>query len=306
MNEPPDQTAEFRAASLLSPGGMTVAQCSRKRSSCSRRAVSVSQKMTPLLLEVLAQRVVDDLALVLGAHAREVLLLGLGDAQAVERVLDVGRDVVPVGALLLRRADEVEDVLEVDLVQVAAPGGHGLALEDLERAEAELQHPLGLALEERDLADDVRVEAALGLEHVVGRVVPAELVLAEIDVGRLDCGHGPSPVAVTHVGLSKGYAHCRNDVDVARRRSSPAVAAGVRVHQTSRCRPSGREGGRRRGALHDRAFPGRPASRARSRSRAGPWRRRARRWRARRVPRSPARGDGPSSAARRRPPRARR
>ncbi len=47
MNEPPDQTAEFSAASLLSPGGMTVAQCSWKRSSCSRSAVSVSQKITP-------------------------------------------------------------------------------------------------------------------------------------------------------------------------------------------------------------------------------------------------------------------
>jgi hypothetical protein len=47
MKEPPDQTAEFSAASLLSPGGMTVAQCSLKMSSCSRRAVSVSQKMTP-------------------------------------------------------------------------------------------------------------------------------------------------------------------------------------------------------------------------------------------------------------------
>ena len=49
MNDPPDQTAEFSAASLLSPGGITVAQCSRKRSSCSRRAVSVSQKMTPFV-----------------------------------------------------------------------------------------------------------------------------------------------------------------------------------------------------------------------------------------------------------------
>ncbi len=47
MNDPPDHTAEFSAAKVLSPGGMTVAQCSRKRSGCSRSAVSVSQKMTP-------------------------------------------------------------------------------------------------------------------------------------------------------------------------------------------------------------------------------------------------------------------
>ena len=48
-----------------------------------------------LLLEVLADLVVDDLGLVLGADAGEELALGLGDAEAVERVLDVVGDVVP-------------------------------------------------------------------------------------------------------------------------------------------------------------------------------------------------------------------
>ena len=38
-----------------------------------------------LLLEVLADLVVDDLGLVLGADAGEELALGLGDAQPVER-----------------------------------------------------------------------------------------------------------------------------------------------------------------------------------------------------------------------------
>ena len=47
MNEPPDQTAVFSAANLLSPDGITEPKYSWKISGCSFRAVSVSRKMTP-------------------------------------------------------------------------------------------------------------------------------------------------------------------------------------------------------------------------------------------------------------------
>jgi hypothetical protein len=47
--EPPDHTAEFRAANLLSFGGMIVPKYSLTRSSCSRSAVSMSVKITPIL-----------------------------------------------------------------------------------------------------------------------------------------------------------------------------------------------------------------------------------------------------------------
>ena len=178
MNEPPDQTAEFSAANLLSPGGMTVAEVlAEELRVLAQRRVAVAEDHA-LVLEVLLDRVVDDLALVLRRDAGEELPLRLGDAEPVEGVLDVLGDVVPVAPLLIRRADEVEDVLEVDLGEVAAPVRHGLALEDLERAQPELEHPLRLVLQEGDLPHDVRVEAPLGLEHVVRRVVPAKLVLA--------------------------------------------------------------------------------------------------------------------------------
>ena len=49
MNDPPDQTAEFNAANLLSVGGITFAKCSRKISSFSRKAESVSLKTIPIL-----------------------------------------------------------------------------------------------------------------------------------------------------------------------------------------------------------------------------------------------------------------
>ena len=47
-NEPPDHTAEFIAANLLSCGGMTVAKCSRKSSGCFLSPSSIESKMTPL------------------------------------------------------------------------------------------------------------------------------------------------------------------------------------------------------------------------------------------------------------------
>ena len=61
MNEPPDHTAVFSAANLLSPAGITEAKYSRKISSCSRSAGVGVEEEDALLLQVLADLVVDDL-----------------------------------------------------------------------------------------------------------------------------------------------------------------------------------------------------------------------------------------------------
>ena len=90
-----------------------------------------------LLLEVLADLVVDDLGLVLGADAGEELALGLRDAQLVERVLDVVRDVVPRLRGLLGRAHEVVDVVVVDL------GQHGRAPRRLRARRGSARAPSG-------------------------------------------------------------------------------------------------------------------------------------------------------------------
>ena len=47
MNEPPDHTAEFNVANLLSVAGTTEAKYSLNSSSFSRKALSVSLKMIP-------------------------------------------------------------------------------------------------------------------------------------------------------------------------------------------------------------------------------------------------------------------
>lgn len=141
-----------------------------------------------LLLQVLADLVVDDLGLVLGGDARdEAVALGLGDAELLVGVLDVVGQLVPGGGLLLGRPDEVLDVVEVDAREVCAPRRHRLALEEREALEAVLEHPLGLALEVRDVGDDLgRDAAARGGAGSVG-VGPAELVLSQaVQLGAVD------------------------------------------------------------------------------------------------------------------------
>ena len=99
-----------------------------------------------LLLQIFAEAVVDDLRFVLRADAGQELALGLGDAELVEGVLDVGRHVVPGLALAVGRLHVVMDVVEIEVTQVAAPARGRLLPEDVEGLEAEVAHPPGLVL----------------------------------------------------------------------------------------------------------------------------------------------------------------
>ena len=135
------------------------------------------EKDDALLLEVLADVVVDDLGVILPADAGEVLLLRLGDAELVVRAPDVVRHVVPALDRLVRGRDVVVDVLEVDSRQVGAPLRHRSRLEMAVRLEAQLRHPRGLALETTDLLDDLSRQALAGdVQRRRLGVVPAELV----------------------------------------------------------------------------------------------------------------------------------
>ena len=147
------------------------------------------QEEDALVLQLLLELVVDDLGLVLGADAGEVLLLGLGDPELVPGVLDVRRQVFPGVGLVLGRADVIEDVVEVDLRDVAAPFGQRARQEVLERLEAELAHPLRLVLVLGDRVDELVREATAGLEEVVLGVVEAVLVLVRDLADDFGLGH---------------------------------------------------------------------------------------------------------------------
>ena len=175
---------------MLSFCGMIVPKYCLKSSSCSRSAGVGVEEDHALLLEVLLQLVVDDLRLVLRADAGEVLLLGLGDPQLVPGVLDVGGEVLPRVRLILGRLDVVEDVVEVDLAEIAAPLGHRAGIEIVEALVPELAHPVRLVLVRRDRVHELVRDAAPRLEEVVlgdgeavlDRVVGAD-PLDDLDLG---------------------------------------------------------------------------------------------------------------------------
>ena len=133
------------------------------------------------LRQLLAHRVVDDLGVVLRADAGEELALRLGDAELLERRLDLLRDVVPGLLLALGRLAVVDDLVEVDVVEPPAPGRHLPLQEVVVRPQPELEHPGRLVLEPADLLDRLARQPALGLAQVDDVVVEGELVALVLD-----------------------------------------------------------------------------------------------------------------------------
>ena len=176
MNDPPDQTAEFKRGELVVGGRDDRAEILAEQVRIlAHGRVGVGEDHA-LLGQVLAERAVDDLALVLGLHAGEELLLGLGNPQLVEGVLDLRRHVFPGVALAVGGLEIIEHVLEID-VDPPAPQRHRLGIEDIQALEAKLPHPRRLALHCRDFLDDLPVQSLAGLEHVV--LVVAEIVFID-------------------------------------------------------------------------------------------------------------------------------
>ena len=85
MKLPPDQTAELRAANLLSLARDHRAEVLLDQVGVLPQGGVHVAEQDALGLEVLAVAVVDDLALVLGGDAGQVLALRLGDARACRR-----------------------------------------------------------------------------------------------------------------------------------------------------------------------------------------------------------------------------
>ena len=128
------------------------------------------------LRELLADTVVDDLGVVLGADAGQELALRLGDAEPLECRLDLLGDVVPRLLFALGRLAVVDDLVEVDPIKAVGPGRHRALLEVVERAKSELQHPVGLVLEAADLLDRGACQPTLRLAQVGDVVVEGELL----------------------------------------------------------------------------------------------------------------------------------
>ena len=131
---------------------------------------------------------VDDLGVVLGADAGQELALRLGDAELLERRLDLLGDVVPRLLFALGRLAVVDDLVEVDPIEAVGPGRHRALEEVLVGAQAELEHPVRLVLEPADLLDRLARQPALRLAQVDDVVVEGELV-ALVGGDLAGCGH---------------------------------------------------------------------------------------------------------------------
>ena len=139
------------------------------------------------LAELLADGVVDDLRVVLGADAGEELALRLGDAQLLERLLDLVGHVVPGLLLALGRLAVVDDLAEVEVLDALGdPGRHRAGHEVVIGAESELEHPVRLGLEAADLDDRLPGQADLRLRQVRDVVVEAVLVVLGDDLSARD------------------------------------------------------------------------------------------------------------------------
>ena len=104
MNEPPDHTERVERGELVVVGRDDLAEVLLDELGVlPQRGVHVAED-DALALEVLAVAVEDDLGLVLGGDAGEVLALGLGDAQLLVGVLDRVGQLVPLVDLTRRWA----------------------------------------------------------------------------------------------------------------------------------------------------------------------------------------------------------
>ena len=146
------------------------------------------------LRELLADRVVDDLGVVLGADAGEELPLRLGDPEPLERRLDLVGDVVPRLLFALGRLAVVDDLVEVDPVEPVGPGRHRPLDEVVVRAQARLEHPVRLALEAADLLDGRARQAPLRLGEVDDVVVEGVFV-ASVGDELARCGQWRLPAS---------------------------------------------------------------------------------------------------------------
>jgi hypothetical protein len=142
-------------------------------------------KMTPCLATILLDVGIGGLGVELGLDAGEELALLLGDAEALEGLLDVVRHLVPRALGLLALREVIADLVEIDVLEILRRPvrGHGFLEEGLEGLEAEIEDPRGLLLDGADVADGVLGQAGARVELVLRPCI-------EVALGLVDAGDG--------------------------------------------------------------------------------------------------------------------
>ena len=125
-------------------------------------------------LEFFQHVVIDDFRLILCRNAREILLLGFGDPELLERLFHRVRNLVPRGMLPFRDAREICEGIKIDILEGGAEIGEGHLEELTIRLEAEFEHPFRFALGFGDFAHHFFAQAFARREN--GYVLVAETV----------------------------------------------------------------------------------------------------------------------------------
>ena len=124
--------------------------------------------------------VVHELRIVLCADAGERFALRLRDAEALESIFNILRDVLPVVFHAGLGTDVGRDVIHVQALNGRAPIRDRHLVIDLQRLQPELLHPDRIALFLRELVDDLRRQALL---HAIGIVLfVADVIDAAVNV----------------------------------------------------------------------------------------------------------------------------
>ena len=116
-----------------------------------------------LLDQFILDAVVDDFRVVLGTNAGKGCLFCFRNPQAIKGIFNVIRHVVPVGLHLSIRADIGDDVVHIEFTNVRAPVRIFHMVEDIQRFEAEIEHPLRFVFLFRNFTDNVFRQAGIRL-----------------------------------------------------------------------------------------------------------------------------------------------
>ncbi|MCG3121557.1 MAG: hypothetical protein ALAOOOJD_04712 [bacterium] len=137
------------------------------------------QKNHAQLFPLFLQGMINHFGLILRADAAEKLALGLGNAEAIKRLLDIGRHVVPTPALLFARPDIIMNVVEVEIVQVAAPLRHGAFHKMIQRFQTDVAHPFRFLFVFGNLFDNAPAQAFAAFEDVFFRIGKAVFIIID-------------------------------------------------------------------------------------------------------------------------------
>ena len=102
-----------------------------------------------------ADVVVDEFGVILGTDTGERLSLRLGDAETLERVFDVLRNIFPLARHTGLGLDVGDDVVEVQAVDGGTPRRHLGMVEDVEALQTEVPHPFRVIFFFGDLQNDI-------------------------------------------------------------------------------------------------------------------------------------------------------